>query len=382
MSRPSKHYRLWFNKQTGYFYYKLPGGAWRTTGCQHKTDANNVAQQKWRENAPAPKPKATGTVGSYFNPYFDWDRCPRIADRRAEGKRISPQHAKRQRMILEKYLLNDKLMSMPLRRVIPEDIRAFRQRMIDAYTPRVINSITTVLKTVFRDLLRRGIIQQDPTQIIGKMSYEQRESGTFTKKELRDLFKTCPGPWGDRVGYTCFLVAASTGMRRGEVLALRWKHVDLDNKVLHVKEAWKDRETVGEPKWGQKRSIPLPDNTIQALKKLRRSSVHVLPDALVFTYDGDRLGATWWQGRFVKAMKAAGIDAKKRRLTAHSFRHTLATLLRAEGISDVHIQAALGWTNVTTQEIYTHFTAEHLKNQATVTDRLFGKVANNRKGGP
>lgn len=382
MSRPTKNYRLWKNSQTGYYYYKLPGGSWKTTGTKLKTDANNIAQQNWKENAPAPKRKPTGTVGSYFNPYFDWDRCPRIADRRAEGKRISPQHAKRQRVILDKYILTDKLMDMQLRKVIPEDIRAFRKRMIESYTPRVVNSITTVLKTVYRDLLRRGIIQQDPTQIIGKMSYEQRESGTFTNKELRDLFKTCPGPWGDRVGYTCFLVAASTGMRRGEVLALRWKHVDLDNKVLHVKEAWKDRETVGEPKWGQRRSMPLSDRTVQALKRLRKSSVHVLPDALVFTYDGERLGATWWQGRFVKAMESAEIDAKNRHLTAHSFRHTLATLLRAEGISDVHIRAALGWTNVTTQEIYTHFTAEHLKNQATVTDRLFSKVADNREGGP
>ena len=102
MSRPSKNYRLWFNKQTGYFYYKILGGAWRSTGHTKRTDAEKVAQEKWRtQEITKAKPRIRGSVGEYFESYFDWDRCPRIADRRAERKRIAPQHAKRQRRILQ-----------------------------------------------------------------------------------------------------------------------------------------------------------------------------------------------------------------------------------------------------------------------------------------
>jgi len=374
MSRPTKHYRLWQNKQTGYFYYKLPGGAWRSTGCQGKTDAEKVAQEKWKaQEIVQAKPRIRGSVGEFFEPYFDWDRCPRIADRRAEGKRIALQHAHRQRRILEKYIQPDELMRIPLCKVIPDDIRAFRQRMIAKTTPRVVNSIVTVLKTVFRDLVKRGIIQHDPTQIIGKIQYQKRESGIFTEAEIKKLFPAEGlGPWLDLQDYTCFLLTATCGLRRSEVLALSWKDVDFDSLELHVRQAWKSDTELGEPKWGQKRRIPLPNKAAERLKQLRRQSEHVLPDALVFhNPDGSRKGATWWTGRFTKAMKISKIDAKKRNLTGHSFRHSLNTLLRAKGYSDEKIRAALGWTNPRTQAGYTHWQAEHLREQSEIIDNLF-----------
>lgn len=374
MSRPTKNYRLWKNSQTGYYYYKLPGGAWRSTGCTERTDAKNKAQEKWRaQETSKAKKRIKGSVGEYCEPYFDWDHCPRIANRRAEGKRIAPQHAHRQRRILKKYIQPDELMGKPLQKVIPDDIRAFRQRMIAKATPRVVNSIVTVLKTVFRDLVKRGIIQSDPTQIIGKIQYQKRESGIFTEAELKKLFPARGlGPWLDLQDYTCFLLTATCGLRRSEVLALCWRDVDFDNLEIHVRQAWKSDTELGESKWGQKRKIPLPQKAADRLKQLRKKSEHVLPDALAFhNPDGSRKGATWWTGRFKKAMKAAQIDAKKRNLTGHSFRHSLNTLLRAKGYSDEKIRAALGWTNPSTQAGYTYWQTDHLREQADLVDGLF-----------
>jgi len=119
---------------------------------------------------------------------------------------------------------------------------------------------------------------------------------------------------------------------------------------IHVMQAWKTDTELGEPKWGQKRNVPLPQKVSDKLKELRRRSEHVLPDALVFhNPDGSRKGTTWWNSRFYKAMKKAKIKPKERNLTAHSFRHSLNTLLKAKGYSDEKIRAALGWTNPKTQ---------------------------------
>ena len=155
MSRPAKDYGIWKNSQTGYFYYRISSGPWRTTGTKLKTEAEKIAREKWMrgEKVQAQK-RPKGTVGSYFQTYFLWDSCPRIADRRADKLRISPQHAKRQRALLEKYIIHDNLMEKSLRRVIPDDIRAFRQRMIAQTTPRVVNAITVVLNTATQDSCR------------------------------------------------------------------------------------------------------------------------------------------------------------------------------------------------------------------------------------
>lgn len=70
-------------------------------------------------------------------------------------------------------------------------------------------------------------------------------------------------------------------------------------------------------------------------------------------------------------MVKAKINAKVRRLTPHSFRHSLNTLLRDQGVPDEKIRAALGWTNEKTQDGYTHFSAEHLQDQVEIIDGIF-----------
>lgn len=374
MSRPAKNYRLWKNKQTGYYYWKVPGGPWRSTKTTTKTEADRIAQDKWRVGeASRTKPRRAGTVGDYVADYFDWQRCPRIADRRAEGKRISKQHAARQRRVLEKYITPDPvLMSKPLRAVLPDDVRAFRQRLMEKLTPRVLNSVTVVVKTIFRDLLRRGLIDRDASAIIGRVSYEKKTRGIFTEAELGKLFAEIPGFWGDTQGYVAFLMAATCGLRRGEVLAIRWRHLDLDKAVLHVKEAWKDTTTTGEPKWGQVRSVRLTTGAVAALRRLRRASEHVLPDGLVLCdSEGGRRGEQWWQGRFAAAMKVAKIDAVARRLSPHSFRHTLATLWREKGVADPLIKAALGWSEGSaTIEDYSHLAYQQA--QADIIGKIVG----------
>ena len=182
-----------------------------------------------------------------------------------------------------------------------------------------------------------------------------------------------------------FLVAASTGMRRGEILALRWRHVDFERELVNVDEAWKGREETGTPKWGHRRVVPLPAVTAAALRDLweRRDPKLAGSDSLVFCYiDGSRLGETWWAKAFAAAMKKVkleeggkekiGIDVRARGIKPHSFRHTVATLRRDAGEDPAKIRAALGWTNERTQDGYTHLDADMLRSGAI--DQIWSKI--------
>ena len=374
MSRPKKAYRL-FKRETGVYYYRLPGMfSWKSTGHKRKTDAENLVIEKLKDWEPPAIRIRGGRLRDFIEPYYVWDKCPRIAERRADGKRIGRQHADRQRDLIEKYILRDEIADMEVRKITRGHVKDFKSRLIKKYgTCRRVNSIITVLKTVFRDGVDRELLKRDPAAGIGKVQYDKIESGVFSAQEIGELFPAEGlGPWEDRQDYTTFLIAATCGLRRGEILALQWQDIDFESRVLNVQRAWVSAIELGEPKWGQNRIIPLPARTLQKLKELRTSSFHVLPDALIFHKpDGSRKGETWFSERFHKAMFKAKIKRISRCLKPHSFRHSLNTILRDRGIPDDKIRAAMGWSNPQTQDSYTHWKPEHLRGQADIIDGIF-----------
>ncbi len=117
------------------------------------------------------------------------------------------------------------------------------------------------------------------------------------------------GPWRDVQDYTCFYLTVVTELRRGEILVLRWLHVDFDRSFLTVSEAWKGGGEIGPPKWDHERFVPLSPRTIDKLRRLQAGSIRSGPDDFVFCYDdGPRVGATWWRGRFQRAPQRAQIE--------------------------------------------------------------------------
>jgi integrase len=136
------------------------------------------------------------------------------------------------------------------------------------------------------------------------------------------------GPWRDIHDYTCFYLAAVTGLRRGEILALRWRYINLERQVLMVSEAWKGGKEIGPPKWEHNRLVPLSPRTIEKLSRMQTGSIRINPDDFVFCYDnGLRFGETWWRKRFCKAMERAGIDRQARRLQHLTHSGIQSTLL-------------------------------------------------------
>ena len=90
-----------------------------------------------------------------------------------------------------------------------------------------------------------------------------------------------------------------TGLRRGEILALRWQHIDFDRQCVAVCEAWKGGKEMGPPKWDHLRVVPISSRTIHRLYRLRAESVRTTLGDYVFGYDdGSPIRETWWRKRF------------------------------------------------------------------------------------
>jgi integrase len=319
----AKPFGLW--KRGKVYYYRLAGGTWRSTSCTRQDQAIEYAMDQVRQAREAAAERArrreTIPLRDYLEPFYKWGACPHITRLLTEKKRCSRQHAQHRRGLLDNYVLKDSIADMPIQDLRRGHILDFRQRLPEKHSPDLVNRIIGTLKMCLKEAVFREELEKDPTLGIGNIRHEPEERGIFTQEELRGLFPLKGlGPWGSLQAYPCFLIAATCGLRRGEVLALRWGDLDFDGQILHVRQAWKSDKELGDPKWSQARSVPLPVRTAQRLKELRTASSHVLPAALVFhNEDGRRKSTLWGREAFSGAMTRAKISSKARRLTPQQF---------------------------------------------------------------
>jgi integrase len=166
----------------------------------------------------------------------------------------------------------------------------------------------------------------------------------------------------DAVLYT---VAGFTGLRQGELRALRWKHVHFADRTIVVvagMSAGLDSTT----KSGKWRAVPLGREAFVALDELSRREWFTGPDDFVFCGPaGDPLDDSALRRRYNAARDAAGLPA----LPFHHLRHTFATLA-IRGLDPATVQTLLGHSKITTTERYLH--ARPLNELAERMDAIFG----------
>lgn len=118
-----------------------------------------------------------------------------------------------------------------------------------------------------------------------------------------------------------YLTAAFTGLRLGELLALRWEDVDFDAATIRVRRNWTDGRE-GTPKSGRDRAVPMMDDVATALARLGQRDHDTTDRDLVFCDRlGRHLGYKTLRARYKKALKMA----KLRELRFHDLRHTFGT---------------------------------------------------------
>ncbi len=147
-----------------------------------------------------------------------------------------------------------------------------------------------------------------------------------------------------------FLTAAFTGLRLGELVALRWRDIDLERRVVRVRGTWSGTE-LSAPKTGRVRSVPLAPKVVDALGGLPAPD----PDALAFAgADGNYLDRSALRRRYRKAQVAAGLPP----LRFHDLRHTFATTMIAR-TSIRRVQEWMGHSDLHSTMRYLHYAPRH-----------------------
>jgi integrase len=145
------------------------------------------------------------------------------------------------------------------------------------------------------------------------------------------------------------LTAALSGLRRGELLALRWADIDYDRSSIRVFEGFSASQT-GKPKSRKSRTVPMVDKVGDRLLELKQRGHHTAKSSLVFiSREGTNVDGSALRRRYLNTLEAAGL----RRLRFHDLRHTFGSLA-INVASIVQVQAWMGHADIKTTMRYLH----------------------------
>jgi integrase len=218
---------------------------------------------------------AAVATGDYIEPskttVADFVRA-RIGQWEASGE-ISPRTAQRYRQLLDNQIVPH-LGTKMLRKLKPLDIEAWHTCLRDTVQPRTVGHAHRVLGKAFKDAAKNDIVSRNvcKDQPAPKVEDDERVIVRDVAALLTKLKDWRHAPVA--------MVALFTGMRLGEVLALRWNNVDLDAKVIRVREALEQTAAFGvrfkppKSKAGR-RDITLPDVLVEALREHRKAQLEL-----------------------------------------------------------------------------------------------------------
>ncbi len=242
--------------------------------------------------------------------------------------------------------------------------------------------VHAVLHRALESAVRLGLVTRNVADMVDAPRKRRVAIHPLTREQARQLLATAAN---DRLA-AVFVVALATGMRIGEMLALRWRDVDLARGSLSVTAtlAWSTGKPTGKPVWAEpktqrsRRRIALSAPVVEALRQHRtRQQVERLAAGPAWQEYGsvfcDEVGIPLNDGhvrrRHWRLLKAAGLP----RVRFHDLRHTCATLLLSQRINPKVVSEMLGHSTVSiTLDIYSHVLPDMQEDAASALATALG----------
>lgn len=233
-----------------------------------------------------------------------------------------------------------------LESITVEEIEAWRQTLTDL-SNRTKNKLLIQLHGIFRRAQRMYGLDGNPLARVEK--HPQRSSGDIEVLAPEEVWALVRAASSELDG-VIYLTAAFTGLRMGELLALRWRDVDFSGSVIRVRSSWAGGQLTT-PKSGKVRSVPMAPDVASALAKLSAREHWTGDDDLVFaSQTGQYLSDSALRIRYKTALRRANL----RTLRFHDLRHTFGTRMIAK--ADVRrVQEWMGHSDIQTTMKYLHY---------------------------
>jgi len=245
--------------------------------------------------------------------------------------------------------------NLPLRNFNPMLIDEYQtQGLKDGLKPATINRRLGILKRMFAKAIEWEMVEEEALKKIRKISplkANNKRLRYLSKEECQALIKAC-----DKHLKPIVVTALNTGMRKGEILSLKWDQVDLRHGFILLDVT----------KSGERREIPINQTLRETLQSLTRRL------DIPFVFYDPATGKAYQDVKrsFHSALRRAGIKD----FHFHDLRHTFASQLVMAGIDLTTVSRLLGHEDVKMTLRYSHLAPSHIANAVDILDKtLTGK---------
>jgi integrase len=253
--------------------------------------------------------------------------------------------------------------SMRLASIRPRDVAAFTREKIETHSPATVNLALTIGFNIFKVAQREELVDSNPFAQAERPKIKLRKWRILEPVEVARVLKA----FTDERARTVFLTLSLTGLRRNELINLRWRDVDLTFGVLRVEDAKTEEGN---------RSIALSPMLTEALIEHLAGSNFTAPGDYVFAHPqrGSRMRHEWYAKAFREALTTAGITDYVRPF--HDARHASLTHGAAAGENPIALMARAGHASMQTTKRYLHLAGTIYREEA---EALEGRMLGGRK---
>ena len=238
----------------------------------------------------------------------------------------------------------------------------YRDRLDQGLSPSTVHKMHAILHKALSQALAWHMVQRNVTEVVRPPRPAPKEMRPLIPEEARRLLEAARGSRLEAL----YVLAVTTGMRQGELLALRWQDVDIENGTVSVRRTLTRNGgsvEMGEPKTKKsRRSISLTRRAIDVLQSHLERQLHEMGVLLGDRYEDQGLLFTTSTGGPInpsnlrqKNLARLLKEARLPHIRFHDLRHTCATLLLTQGTHPKYVQELLGHATVAiTLDTYSH----------------------------
>jgi len=243
---------------------------------------------------------------------------------------------------------------MLLSKITPKHIDTYINKRIKEVKPASVNRELACLKHMYSLARKWRLVDENPVKEVKLFRERKIEIDILDKEEIKHLIEATNGHLR-----AIIILALNTGMRKGEILNLKWKDIDFDKYFIFISET----------KSGVERKIPMNSLVVQALRNIKRESEYVFynPETKDRIKDVKR--------SFKTACKQIGIP----NLRFHDLRHSAATYMVTGGIDLVTVSEILGHSDIKMTMRYAHPTPENRRKAVNVLAAVFDQKGRNQE---
>lgn len=328
----------------------------RTGKRLRRTFANKTAAKQWRTDARAAIRRGTlttdagPTLKAAIDEWIEGARAGHVKNRSGDPYKPAAIRGYEKDLRLR---VTPKLGHLRLREITTPDLqRLVDQLVTDGCAPTTVQGAITPLRAIYRRSITRGLATINPAHGLELPAVRSKPRRFASPAEAEQIVQALTG-----AGRALWATALYAGLRRGELIGLRWQDVDLAAGVIRVKRGWDAIEGEIPPKSRKgKRNVPIPAVLRDPLLEHRMNGG-----------DGSVFGTPW---------QIRGLAELDTGLSLHDARHSYASLMIAAGVNAKALSTFMGHANIgVTLDLYGHLMPGSEEEAAGLLDDYLARAA-------